>query len=167
MGAFWEIFFLPVTIVSCNTLLIHYYTKILQTGHFVSQTSPQEKYLQKKWSIPQRSQWKLLQDGNKNNIWRRILRGVNSRTKWAFLGYIEKIPKNANIVKQFTPPECISESSLCFYLLAFSIGYIVVYSIFFLGAVLEEKFVKQNGRFEEFLYSNVLVKYYRIQWLLE
>ena len=43
----------------------------------------------------------------------------------------------------------------------------MVYSIFFLGAVLEEKFVKQNGRFEEFLYSNVLVKYYGIQSLLE
>ena len=68
MGAFSEIFFLPVAIASCNTLLIHYYTKILQTGPFVSQTSPQEKHLQQKWSIPQRSQCKLLQDGNKNNI---------------------------------------------------------------------------------------------------
>ena len=38
---------------------------------------------------------------------------------------------------------------------------------FFLGAGLEEKFATQNGRFEEFLYSNVLVKYYGIQWLLE
>ena len=47
MGAFSEIFFLPVSIVSCNTLLIHYYTKILQTGHFVSQTYPKEKHLQK------------------------------------------------------------------------------------------------------------------------
>ena len=27
--------------------------------------------------------------------------------------------------------------------------------------------MKQNGRFEEFLYSNVLVKYYRIQWIVE
>ena len=39
--------------------------------------------------------------------------------------------------------------------------------LFSLGAVLEEKFVKQNGRFEEFLYSNVSVKYYGKQWLLE
>ena len=93
MGAFSEIFFLPVAIASRNTLLIHYNTKILQTGHFVSQTFPQEKHLQKIWSIPQRSQWNLLQDGNKNNIWRRILRGVNSCTKWAFLGYFKKIPK--------------------------------------------------------------------------
>ena len=93
MGAFRETFFLLVTLVSRNTLLIHYYPKILQTGHFVSQNSPQDKHLQKKESIPQCSQWKLLQDGNKNNIWRRILRGVNSRTKWAFLGYFEKIPK--------------------------------------------------------------------------
>ena len=65
------------------------------------------------------------------------------------------------------PPECVSRISLCFYLVAFSIGYIVVYSIFFLGAFVAEKFAKQNGRFEEFLYSNVLVKYYGIQWLLE
>ena len=93
MGAFSEMFFLPVTIVSCNTLLMHYYTKILETGYFVSQTSRQEKHLQKEWSIPQCSQWKLLQDGNKNNISRRILRGVNSRTKWVFLGYSEKILK--------------------------------------------------------------------------
>ena len=38
---------------------------------------------------------------------------------------------------------------------------------FFLGAVLEEKFAKQNDHFEEFLYGDVLVKYYGIQWLLE
>ena len=43
----------------------------------------------------------------------------------------------------------------------------MVYTIFFLGAVLEEKFAKQNDRNEEFLYSNVLVKYYGIQWVLE
>ena len=43
----------------------------------------------------------------------------------------------------------------------------MVYSIFSVGAFLEEKFVKQYGLFEEFLYSNVLVKYYRIQWILE
>ena len=43
----------------------------------------------------------------------------------------------------------------------------MVYFIFVLGAVLEEKFAKQNGYFEEFLFSNVLVKFYRIQWLLE
>ena len=40
----------------------------------------------------------------------------------------------------------------------FSIGYILVYSIFFLGAVLEEKFAGQNGLFEEFLHTNVLGK---------
>ena len=59
---------------------------------------------------------------------------------------------------QFTTPECVSEFSFCFFLVAFSIAYIVVYSIFFLGDVLEEEFAKQNGRFEEFLYSNVLEK---------
>ena len=148
MGAFWEAFFLPVTIVSCNTLLIHYYRNILQTGHFVSQISPQEINLQKKWSIPQRSQWKLLQDGNKNNIWRRILRGVNRHTKWAFLGYFEKIPKTAILWRNLRPQNPFPKFLFCFYHVAFFIGYIMVYSIFFLGAVLEEKFAKQNGRFE-------------------
>ena len=42
-----------------------------------------------------------------------------------------------------------------------------MYSTFFLGAVLEEKFAKQNGCFEEILYSKVFVNYYKIQWLLE
>ena len=41
MGAFWETFFLLVTIVSRNTFTN---TKILQNGNFVSQISPQEKY---------------------------------------------------------------------------------------------------------------------------
>ena len=43
----------------------------------------------------------------------------------------------------------------------------MVYSIFSVGAFLDEKFVKQNDLFEEFLYSNVLIQYYGIQWLLE
>ena len=85
----------------------------------------------------------------------------------AVLGIFSKYPKNARIVRQFSPPECVSEFSFCLYHVAFFIGYIVVYSIFVLGAVLEDKFAKQNGYFEEFLYSNVIVKYYRIQWLLE
>ena len=46
-------------------------------------------------------------------------------------------------------------------------AYTTLVVLVFLGAVLEEKFAKQNGHFEEFLYSNVLVKYYRIQWILE
>ena len=45
--------------------------------------------------------------------------------------------------------------------------YTTVVVLVFLGAVLDEKFAKQNGHFEEILYSNVLVKYYGIQWLLE
>ena len=31
-----------------NTLLIHYYTKFLQNGHFVLQISHQEQHLEKK-----------------------------------------------------------------------------------------------------------------------
>ena len=65
------------------------------------------------------------------------------------------------------PLGCVSKYFFCFDLVAISIGYVVVYSIFSLGTFLEENFVKQNGLFEEFLYSNVLVKYYRIQWLQE
>ena len=43
----------------------------------------------------------------------------------------------------------------------------MVYSIFSVGTFFEEKFANQNYHFEEFLYSNVLVKYYGIQWLRE
>ena len=50
------------------------------------QISPQKQHLQQKWSIPQRSQWKMLGDGNRKNIWRFIPRGVNSPTKWAIWG---------------------------------------------------------------------------------
>ena len=65
-----------------------------------------------------------------------------------FLGIFLKNTKNTHIVRQLRPPEWVSEFSFCFYVVAFSIGYIVVYSIFFLGAVLEEKFAKQNASFE-------------------
>ena len=85
--------FLLVTIVSRNTLLIHYYTKILQNGHFVSQISPQEQHLGKKQSIPQCSQWKMLHDRNKKKIRKCILGGVNCLTIWAFLGFFQNIPK--------------------------------------------------------------------------
>ena len=51
MGAFWEIFFLLVTIVSRTTLLIHYCTKILQNGHYVSLISTQEQHLGKQAQI--------------------------------------------------------------------------------------------------------------------
>ena len=43
----------------------------------------------------------------------------------------------------------------------------MIYSIFSVGTFLEEKFAKLDDHFEEFSYSNVLVKFYRIQWLLE
>ena len=103
MGAFRETFLPLVTIVSRNTLLIHYHTKIHQNGHFVSQISPQKQHLQQKWSIPQHSQWKMLGDGNRKNIWRFILRGVNCHAKWMFLGKIQKIPQIAHFAGQFTP----------------------------------------------------------------
>ena len=52
------------------------------------QISPQKQHLQQKWSIPQRSQYKMLGDGNRKNVWRFILRGVNSPTKWEIWGII-------------------------------------------------------------------------------
>ena len=93
--------------------------------------------------------------------------GVNCLTIWAFLGFFQNIPKTPILFGYLHPLGCVSKYCFCFHLVAISIGYVVVYSIFSVGTFLEEKFAKQNGRFEEFLYSNVLVKYYRIQWLLE
>ena len=59
-------------------------------------------------------------------------------------GIFGKNPKNAHIVRQSTPPECVSKYCFCIHLVAISIGYVVVYSIFSVGASLEEKFAKQN-----------------------
>ena len=53
------------------------------------------------------------------------------------------------------PLGCVSKYCFCVHLVVNSIGYVVVYSLFSAGACLEEKFVKQNGLFEEFFYSNV------------
>ena len=93
--------------------------------------------------------------------------GVNCITIWVFLGFFQNIPKMPILCGYLHPLGCISKYCFCFHLVAISIGYVVVYSLFSVGACLEENFVKQNGLFEEFFYSNVLVKYYRIQWLLE
>ena len=82
-------------------------------------------------------------------------------------GIFSKYPKTAHFVQLFTPlrmclqilflfPSCSNFPWLRCDILPF-----------FVGACLEEKFVKQNDLFEEFFYSNVLVKYYRIQRLLE
>ena len=51
---------------------------------------------------------------------------------------------------------------LSFHLLAFSIGYVMVFSIFAEDAVFEEKFAKQNGLFEEILHTIILISYYGI-----
>ena len=82
-------------------------------------------------------------------------------------GIFSKCPKNAHFVRLFTPLRMCLQIFFLFHPVAITIGYVVVYSIFSVGTFLEENFEKQNGLFEEFLYSNVCVKYYRIQWLLE
>ena len=93
--------------------------------------------------------------------------GVNCLKIWPFQGFFTKYRKNAHFVRQFIPLKMRLQILFCFHPVAISIGYVVVYSIFSVSAFLEEKFVKQNGLFKEFLYSNVLVKYYRIQWIVE
>ena len=84
--------------------------------------------------------------------------GVNCLTIWAFLGFFQNIPKTPILCGYLHPLGCVSKYCFCFHLVAISIGYVVVYSIFPVGTFLEEKFAKQNDRFEEFLYINVLVK---------
>ena len=88
---------------------------------------------------------------------------VNCITIWAFLGFFQNIPKTPILCGYLHPLGCVSKYCFCFHLVAISIGYVVVYSIFSVGTFLEEKFAKQNYHFEGFLYSNVLVKYYGIQ----
>ena len=85
----------------------------------------------------------------------------------AFLGIFQNIPKLPILCGYLHPLECVSKYCFCFHLVAISIGYVVVHSIFSVGAFLEEKRVKQNSYFEEILYSNVLIAYYGIQWLPE
>ena len=91
---------------------------------------------------------------------------VHCLTIWAFFGFFQNIPKTPILCGYLHPLGPVSKYCFCFHLEAISISYVVVYSIFSVGAFLEEKFVKQKGLFEEFLYSNVLVKYYGMQWLL-
>ena len=62
-----------------------------------------QQHLQQKWSIQQRSQCKMLGDGNRKNIWRFILRGVNCPAKWVFLGKIPKVPQITHFGGPFTP----------------------------------------------------------------
>ena len=84
--------------------------------------------------------------------------GVNCLTILAFLVFFQNIAKTPILCGYLHPLGCVSKYCFCFHLVAISIGYVVVYSIFPVGTFLEEKFAKQNDRFEEFLYINVLVK---------
>ena len=75
---------------------------------------------------------------------------VNCITIWAFLGFFQNIQKTPILCGYFHPLGCVSKYCFCVHLVVNSIGYVAVYSLFSAGACLEEKFVKQNGLFEEF-----------------
>ena len=64
--------------------------KIRKTVNFVLLITPQRQRLQKNWSIPRRSQRKMLRDRNWKKFWECILGGVICTTKSAFLRYFEK-----------------------------------------------------------------------------
>ena len=49
------------------------------------QISPQKQHIQQKLSIPQRSQWKMLGDGNRKNIWGKYQTFPKSPILWGYL----------------------------------------------------------------------------------
>ena len=61
-----------------------------------------------------------------------------------------KNPKNADIVRQITPFRKHPQFFYSFHLVAFSIGFAMVYSDFSVGAFLVKQFAKQNCQFSEF-----------------
>ena len=180
------------------------------------QISPWRQHLQKKWSIPQRSQrkmqqncqfrilifetlsqrffyWKFvifqkfkklknLKNGqlkSEKSLWQNsenqkseltvllhfllatswytsfflevLYLGRNLRNKIAYFEIFQKITKTPTLWCKLHPLECISEISFSFYLVAFSVGYVVVYFNFSVGVVFVEQFTKQNCLFSDFL----------------
>ena len=71
-------------------------------------------------------------------------RGVDCLTIWAFLGFFQNIPKMPILCGYFHHLGCVSKYFFCIHIEAISIGYVVVYSIFSVGAVFKEKFASQN-----------------------
>ena len=70
---------------------------------------------------------------------------------WDFL----KMTKTPTLWCKLHPLECISKISFSFYLVAFSVGYIVVYFNFSVAAVFVEQFTKQNFLFSDFFTENL------------
>ena len=54
------------------------------------------------------------------------------------------------------PLECVLKISFGFYLVALSIGYVVVYSQFSVGFVFMDQFARQNSHFSEIMHKIVL-----------
>ena len=79
------------------------------------------------------------------SLWR------NLRNKIAYFEIFQKITKTPTLWCKLHPLECISEISFSFYLVAFSVGYVMVYFNFSVGAVFVEQFTKQNCLFSYFL----------------
>ena len=79
------------------------------------------------------------------SLWR------NLQNKIAYFEIFQKITKTPTLWCKLHPLEGISEISLSFYLVAFSVGYVVVYFNFSVGAVFVEQLAKQNCLFSKFL----------------
>ena len=73
------------------------------------------------------------------------------RNKIASFEIFQKIPKTPTLWGKLRALKCIPEISISFYLVAFFVGYVVVYSDFSVGAVFVEQFAKQNCQFSAFL----------------
>ena len=74
--------------------ILSFLWKILKTGNIVSQISPWKQRLQKKQSIPRRSQWKIPCNRHQENFPRPILWGVIPHTKSAFFRFFEIFQKS-------------------------------------------------------------------------
>ena len=86
--------------------ILSFLWKILKTGNIVSQISPWKQRLQKKQSIPRRSQRKMLRYRHQENTPRPILGGAISHTKspfFAFLKNMEKSKKCQFFMRNYAP----------------------------------------------------------------
>ena len=79
------------------------------------------------------------------SLWR------NLRNKNAYFEIFQKITITPTLWCKLHPLKCISEISISFYLVAISVGYVVAYFNFSVGAVFVEQLAKQNCLFSEFL----------------
>ena len=72
-----------------------------------------------------------------------------SNQNWGFWNF-QKIKNTAILYGKIKPLGWVYDFFPGVYLLAFSVGFVVAYSIFSVGAILVEKFAKQNCRILEF-----------------